>query len=79
MPVLDGFEATRRIRIFEDSSARQPMYIVALTARANDDGDGDSYWADRGFSAFLPKPVNPASIRGLLKRCQVAMNVPFAA
>lgn len=31
MPVLDGVEATRRIRIHEESAARQPAFIVALT------------------------------------------------
>jgi CheY-like chemotaxis protein len=34
MPVMDGYEATRRIRAWEEANRLPPMAIVALTAHA---------------------------------------------
>jgi CheY-like chemotaxis protein len=54
MPVLDGFEATRRIRA-EFPMERQP-YIIALTANAMA-GDEQRCLA-AGMDAYLSKPLS---------------------
>ena len=54
MPVLDGFEATRRIRA-ELPPERQP-YIIALTANAMA-GD-EQRCLDAGMDAYLSKPLS---------------------
>jgi CheY-like chemotaxis protein len=54
MPVLDGFEATRRIRA-ELPTERQP-YIIALTANAMA-GD-EQRCLDAGMDAYLSKPLS---------------------
>jgi CheY-like chemotaxis protein len=61
MPVMDGLEASRRIRALAGQAARTP--IVALTA------DLDSLLADRareaGISAIAAKPIDPNQLRQL--------------
>ena len=52
MPVLDGFEAVRRIR--RDEELRD-VVIIALSASAFDHSRQDS--RDAGCDDFLPKPV----------------------
>lgn len=108
MPRCDGCEATRRIRIYEEDSAKQPVFVVALTgapasrgrlracslergavltpapvlpraAHAAEDGDGESSWAEKGFSDMLPKPINPSAMRALLKKRHLAMKMPQMA
>lgn len=52
MPILDGLEATRRIRAGQDHSRSLP--IVALTANAIE-GD-QQICIDAGMNSYLPKP-----------------------
>ena len=62
MPVLDGLEATRRIRTCPDGSA---TVIIALTASAM---EGDRRLAlQSGFSDFLSKPVRENELLALLQ------------
>jgi two-component system, sensor histidine kinase len=64
MPVMDGYEATTRIRAWEKENAVEPTPILALTAHA--------WTAQRercfacGCSAFLPKPVTRAKLHEAL-------------
>lgn len=64
MPVMDGYEATTRIRAWEKETAAEPTPILALTAHA--------WTAQRercfacGCSAFLPKPVTRAKLHEAL-------------
>lgn len=55
MPVMDGLEATRRIRSSSNSLRNIP--IIAVTANATS-MDRDRCF-DVGMSDYLPKPVNP--------------------
>ncbi|MEY4592263.1 MAG: hypothetical protein RIR18_1158 [Pseudomonadota bacterium] len=64
MPVMDGYEAVRRIRQWEASTNRAPIPIVAVTA--------DAFEEDRqrclavGMNDFLTKPVNIDQVRKTL-------------
>lgn len=64
MPVLDGFEATRRIREFEAENGMKKTNVIALTGLASAQAQTD---AERvGVDVFLPKPVKFAELRKLL-------------
>ena len=55
MPIMDGYEATRRIRALEDSElARIP--ILAMTANAFDEDRRAA--KECGMNGFLSKPIN---------------------
>ncbi|MCA8976749.1 MAG: response regulator [Planctomycetes bacterium] len=66
MPKMNGLEATRAIRQWEQASGRKPTPVVALTANA--------MLADRqecqaaGMDGFLPKPVRLESLMEALTR-----------
>jgi two-component system, sensor histidine kinase len=60
MPVMDGIEATRRIRLHEMEIGRRRTPIVALTANAMR-GDRERYLA-AGMDAFLAKPFESAQL-----------------
>jgi HPt (histidine-containing phosphotransfer) domain-containing protein len=64
MPVVDGFEATRRIRTHEGSGPRIP--IVALTANALQ-GDRERCLA-AGMDDYLTKPFSRGALRSVLER-----------
>ena len=56
MPVMDGYEATRIIRAWEQGKKEQSTPVVALTAYAYKDDIQKSYNA--GCNAHVTKPVN---------------------
>jgi PAS domain S-box-containing protein len=60
MPVMDGLEATRRIRAFESRESRAPTPIVALTAHAHADAIEASRLA--GCDEHLSKPVSKRAL-----------------
>lgn len=65
MPVMDGWEATRRIRQDEATSS---LPVVALSACGQVDAGRAR---ETGFSAWLSKPIEPSrllrEIRGFLE------------
>ncbi|MCB9098518.1 MAG: AAA family ATPase [Anaerolineales bacterium] len=63
MPVLDGFEATRRLRAMPDG---EEMTIVALSASAFDDTRQKSLMT--GCDGFIAKPVKTAELLATLER-----------
>ena len=64
MPVMDGYEATKRIREFDDPKAGIP--IIALTANALS-GDRERC-IDAGMDDHISKPFRPAELREILRR-----------
>ena len=59
MPVMDGFEASARIRELETDAGRKPVPIIALTAAASTQEFKQAL--EQGMSAFLTKPC-PAEV-----------------
>jgi len=66
MPEMDGFEATRKIRLVEKEHALPPIRIVALTANAMQ-GDREGC-LEAGMDDYISKPVDTKELRLLLKR-----------
>jgi signal transduction histidine kinase/CheY-like chemotaxis protein len=62
MPVLDGLEATRRIKAGGGANAGVP--VIALTANALD--HHRAAWAEVGVDLFVSKPIDPRQLVGCL-------------
>ena len=61
MPVMDGLESTRQIRLFEAKNGLGRSHIVALTGLASAQDQMDAQEA--GVDLYLVKPVKFADIR----------------
>jgi two-component system sensor histidine kinase/response regulator len=66
MPVMDGLEATRRIRAIEASEQRLRTPIVALTANAH--AGQMEICLDAGMDDYLTKPLDIERMRSVLDR-----------
>lgn len=66
MPVLDGFEASRRIRAEETETGRTRTPIVALTAHVV--GAGADAWQTSGMDDVIHKPFTLADLTRILGR-----------
>jgi len=66
MPEVDGFEATRRIRRWEQAHGRARLPIVALTAGAY--AEDRERCLDAGMDDFLTKPLDDAALGAALAR-----------
>lgn len=64
MPVMDGMEATKRIRALESTSRRTPIF--ALTANALP-GDKERFLLS-GMDDYLSKPINEHTLFNLLSK-----------
>ena len=62
MPVMDGLEATRRIR----DLGMKKLPIVAITANAMTDDKNKGFAS--GLSDYITKPIEPASLLNALRR-----------
>jgi CheY-like chemotaxis protein/HPt (histidine-containing phosphotransfer) domain-containing protein len=67
MPVMDGFEATRRMRALEDAAAR-PRHtpIIAMTAHAMA-GDREQCLL-AGMDDYVSKPIDPTRLYAVIQR-----------
>lgn len=75
MPVMDGLEASRRLR-HEGMNAATP--IIALTANALD--THKAAWDAVGVHAFLTKPIDPTLLAATLAgACRREVEVPASA
>ncbi len=66
MPVMDGYEATRRIRAGEVAGVERGVPVIALTAYAMADDRAKCLAA--GMNEQLTKPVRAAELRAALER-----------
>ena len=64
MPVMDGYETTRKIRVHESGSKRIP--IIALTAHAMKGADNECRAA--GMDDYLSKPIDRGQLQQALGR-----------
>ncbi|MGE4506185.1 MAG: ATP-binding protein, partial [Desulfovibrionaceae bacterium] len=65
MPIMDGVEATRKIRAGEAGTGNAAIPIVALTAYAMS-GDRERF-LEAGMNAYLPKPVDLTALDAVLR------------
>ncbi len=66
MPVMDGFQATRKIRDMERMKLREPVPIIALTA--NTSPEDRQRCLEVGMDDILTKPVNLESLTRILHK-----------
>lgn len=66
MPQMDGFEATRQIRLWEQRHQQPPVAIVALTAHTLHDLTRQCLAA--GMNGHLSKPVSLTQLSASMKR-----------
>jgi CheY-like chemotaxis protein len=64
MPVMDGFEATRQLRLFESEHSLKRTPVVALTANAMAE-DREACLA-AGMDSFLAKPMSKQALREIV-------------
>jgi len=68
MPEMDGIQATKRIREFEnDIQLKNPIRIIALTANAMK-GDKEACIA-AGMNNYMSKPFKPAELHKIMQDC----------
>ncbi len=65
MPIMDGVDATRRIRAWEGQAGRTPTPIIAVTAN-NLDEHRDEYLA-AGIDECLHKPVKAQQLKAIVE------------
>ena len=65
LPVMDGFEATRKIRVLEKERSLAPIRIIAMTAAAMP-GDRESC-LQAGMDDYISKPVKIRDIKKVLQ------------
>lgn len=61
MPVMDGYEATTKIREFDKETP-----IIALTASATLETKGKTF--DTGMNDYISKPFNPSELYRIIKK-----------
>ncbi len=64
MPIMDGLEATKKIRALEGAASETRTPIVAVTA--HDDAKTKHDCDAAGMDAFIPKPVRSEMLIGAI-------------
>ena len=66
MPLMDGFEMSRQLRLWEEENGKPRVPIIAITADAI---SGDRQRGlDHGMDAFLTKPVRMLDLGATITR-----------
>lgn len=73
MPLMDGFEATRKIRLYEKAEDRDGVAIVALTAGTSSDDRRQCRAA--GMDGYLTKPFNISELEEVLESYNKSVKV----
>jgi two-component system, sensor histidine kinase and response regulator len=68
MPVMDGYEATKKIRAWEQDQDLSPTRIIALTALALKE-DGEKI-LEAGCNAHMTKPIKRRTLLEVLQACK---------
>lgn len=76
MPVMDGYEATRRIRAGALRGIDPAVPIIAVTAYAMREDRGRCLEA--GMDDYISKPIRVAELRAALERCGLGRELPDA-
>jgi len=76
MPVMDGVEATRRIRQGEAGADNVHLPIIALTAHAMA-GDKEKFVA-AGMDTYLSKPLEGTALKSVIKEALSGKTLPEA-
>jgi PAS domain S-box-containing protein len=66
MPGIDGFEATRQLRVMEAAASQSRTPIIAMTANVMP-GDRERCLA-AGMDDYLPKPVEIGTVQKMMER-----------
>ena len=67
MPVMDGFQTTKKIREIEKEQAvTKPTLIFALTANVGEDDKNKCLAA--GMNDFIPKPIKREMLEEIFKK-----------
>ena len=64
MPVMDGLEATRQIRRYEEKEGLIPAAVVAMTGGASKSARQEAF--SSGMDLFLTKPVEMTVLKEVL-------------
>jgi signal transduction histidine kinase/CheY-like chemotaxis protein/HPt (histidine-containing phosphotransfer) domain-containing protein len=65
MPILDGIEATIKIRQYEKVNHRKPIPILAVSAFVYE--DDQKRFTNVGMNGFLPKPIDAKYLKDLVQ------------
>ena len=71
MPILDGYDATRKIRQYEADNGQPPTQIYALSAHVLSEHIGKCHEA--GMDDFLSKPFSLDQLETALKKVKTAL------
>ncbi len=67
MPVMDGYQATQKIRYYEETTGEHRL-IIAMTANAMT-GDRERC-LDAGMDSYISKPIRPADLLRAIQECE---------
>lgn len=71
MPIMNGMEATRRIREHEQENGLSRATVIALTGLASAAAQQEA--ESSGIDVYMPKPVKFQELRPLLVRKDSAL------
>ena len=64
MPIMDGYETTRKLREQEQLVQREPQLIIAMTANSM---EGDrKRCLDAGMNDYVAKPIQTDALKNVL-------------